>query len=335
MALPVAAQRRLLRLLGSTPIRIEGQDLAPEIQLVLRLIEVSGEPRVEDLPLPAGRRHTVRQARLAGGRLPIGAVRDLLVDGGAGALPARLYVPRSRVGADRAPTLLYFHGGGFVYGDIDSHDAACRHLAEHAGVQVLSVDYRLAPEDPFPAAPEDAEASYRWLLEHAAEVGADPDRIAVGGDSAGGNLAAVVALTAARDGLPLAAQLLVYPVTDQSRKHPSRSTFGRGFYLTTDYMDRTSDLYAGPGVDRTDPRLSPVYAELPAGLAPAIVAVAGFDPLRDEGLAYAGKLAAAGVPVELLEYHDMIHGFFNYVGVGRVARRHNREIAARLAAALR
>lgn len=334
LALPEPAQLRLLQSLGGRPARVDGQQLAVELALVLRLVELTDEPAVEDLPIPAGRRHTVRQAGLVGGRQPVGAIRDLLVDGAAGALPARLYVPRELVGADRAPTMMYFHGGGWVYGSVESHDAACRHLAAHAGVQVLSVNYRRAPEDPFPAAPDDAEAAYRWLVENAAAVGADPDRLLVGGDSAGGNLATVTAIAAARDGLPLRLQLLVYPATDLSRKHPSRDLFGSGFYLTEGYMDRAADLYAAPGCDRTDPRMSPVYADVPAGLAPAILVVAGFDPLRDEGIAYAEHLGAAGAHVDLLRFDDLIHGFFNYVGVGRRPPAANREIAERVRRAL-
>jgi acetyl esterase len=233
------------------------------------------------------------------------------------------------------PLLVFFHGGGWVYGDLDSHDAPCRFMAERSGVRVLSVDYRLAPEDPFPAAYDDAVAAYCWVVENAGSLGADATRLGVGGDSAGGNLAAVTAVEAARQGLPLAFQLLVYPGTDASRKTVSRRLFESGFYLTGEFMDQVLDQYVPDRDQRADWRVSPLLGEVPAGLAPAYVATAGFDPLRDEGEAYARKLADAGVKVELRRFPDQIHGFFNVVGVGRSARRASAEIAARLAAGLR
>jgi acetyl esterase len=253
------------------------------------------------------------------GRQPIGEVRDLRVAG----LPARLYTPT----LSRGPLLVFFHGGGFMYGDLESHDAACRFLAERSGVRVLAVDYRLGPEQPFPAAYDDAVAAYRWVVEHADDLGADPARLAVGGDSAGGNLAAVVAIEAARAGLPLALQLLVYPVTDAARENASAAAFRSGFYLTAAFMDLAETSYIVDS-DPRDPRISPVYADLPAGLAPAYVATAGFDPLRDEGEAYARRLAEAGAQVEVRRFGDQIHGFFNLVGAGRTARAANAEVAA-------
>jgi acetyl esterase len=230
--------------------------------------------------------------------------------------------------------LVFFHGGGFMYGDLDSHDAACRFLAERSGVRVLAVDYRLAPEDPFPAAYDDAVAAYRWVLANAASLGADPARIAVGGDSAGGNLAAGVGLAAAAEGLPLAFQLLLYPTTDADRDTESLRMFGDGFYLTSAFMDLANASYVPAGMSGRDPRVSPLFAELPAGMAPALVVTAGFDPLRDEGEAYARRLADAGVEVELRRFCDQIHGFVNIVGVGRSSRAANAEIAAKLKAAL-
>jgi acetyl esterase len=281
----------------------------------------------------AMRRHT----RLTGGRQPIGSVRDLTVAG----RPARLYTPSSAVEphssvvepVETTPLLLFFHGGGFMHGDLETHDPGCRFLAERSGVRVLAVDYRLAPEEPFPAAYDDALAAHRWLVEHAAELGADPERLAVGGDSAGGNLAAAVAIEAARAGLPLAFQLLVYPATDALRETASAELFAEGFYLTRAYMELANASYGG-GHDLRDPRISPLYADLPDGLAPAYVATAGFDPLRDEGEAYARRLAGAGVPVELRRFADQIHGFWCIVGTGRSSRAANAEIAAKLKAAL-
>ena len=322
----LALPERVQRLLGGRAVVRDGQTLAADTQLMLRMQRLVRERGAETLPIPLGRRAILRHAAMAAGRQRIGAVRDLAVAG----RPARLYTPSS---AAQGPLLLFFHGGGFMYGDLESHDAACRFLAERSGVRVLAVDYRLGPEEPFPAAYDDALAAHRWVVDHAAELGADPDRLAVGGDSAGGNLAAVVALEAARADLPLAFQLLVYPATDAVRETDSAALFAEGFYLTKAFMDLANQCYIGEG-DPRDPRVSPLYADLPAGLAPAYVATAGFDPLRDEGEAYARRLADAGVPVELHRFTDQIHGFFNVVGVGRTSRAAVAEIAVRLKVAL-
>ena len=300
--------------------------MAVDVQLMLRLQRLTREPGAETLPIPDGRRAIRMHTRMTAGRQPVGAVRDLTVAG----LSARLYTPS----LSRGPLLVFFHGGGFMYGDLDSHDPACRFLAERSGVRVLAIDYRLAPEQPFPAAYDDAISAYRWVVEHADELGVDPERLAVGGDSAGANLAIGVAIEAARTGLPLAFQLLIYPVTDAVRDTASARLFADGFYLTKAFMDLAQTSYV-VGVDPRDPRVSPVYADLSAGLAPAYVATAGFDPLRDEGEAFARKLAEAGVAVELRRYDDLIHGFLNIVGTGRSAPAANAEIAAALRAGLR
>ena len=194
------------------------------------------------------------------------------------------------------PLLVFFHGGGFMYGDLDSHDPSCRFLAERAGVRVLAIDYRLGPEDPFPAAYDDAVAAFVWASENAASLGADPARLAVGGDSAGGNLAAVVAIEAARREVPLAFQLLVYPMTDSLHGTASHEMFREGFYLTTRFMELANDAYLPDGQDPHDPRVSPLFADLPTGLAPAYLVTAGFDPLRDEGEAYAASSRRPGRP---------------------------------------
>lgn len=323
LGLPEPVQRRLV----GRPVVRDGQTLDTDVQLLLLLQRLTREPGAETLPMPEGRRSILRVTRLNGGRQPVGGARDLAVAG----RPARLYTPTGAPAA--GPLLLFFHGGGFMHGDLDSHDASCRFLAERSGVRVLAVDYRLGPDDPFPAAHDDALAAYRWLVEHAAEVGADRDRLAVGGDSAGGNLAAGVAIEAARTGLPLAFQLLVYPALDAVRDTDSAALFAEGFYLTRAYMDLANEAYAG-GADLRDPLLSPLYADLPDDLAPAYVVTAGFDPLRDEGEAYARRLAEAGVPVELRRHAGQIHGFFNIVGVGRTSRAANALVAAKLKAAL-
>ena len=323
MSLPESAQR----VLAGAPVRIDGNRLATDVQLMLKLQRLARVPGAEAVPLAEGREVLRTTTAHTAGDQPIGSVRSLRVAD----LPARLYVPTGA--PDVGPLLVFLHGGGFWCGDLDTHDAPCRFLAERSGVRVLSVDYRLAPEHPFPAACDDAAAAYAWTVEHAAELGADPARLGVGGDSAGGNLAAGVAIEAARHGWPCAVQLLVYPVTQSRRETVSAELFAEDFYLTRAFMDRADGLYA-PDVPPDDPRLSPLHAELPDGLAPAHVYTAGFDPLRDEGEAYADKLRAAGVDVELTRFGDQIHGFFNIVGVGRTSRAANSRIARDLRSAL-
>ncbi|MGH3411723.1 MAG: alpha/beta hydrolase [Marmoricola sp.] len=326
---------RVQRLLAGAPVVREGQTLSTETQLMLRLESIGGVPPVETLPWAEGRVELDRQGAMVGGRQPIGSIRDLEVPGAEGPLPARLYTPTTRLADDAAPTMLFLHGGGMTYGGLRSHDAAARHLAENSGVQLLAVEYRLAPEHPFPACVDDAAAAYAWLVGHAAEVGADAQRLAVGGDSAGGYLAATTAIRAAEQELPLRFQLLVYPCTDFVEASASRRSFGEGFFLTNEFIDRCTDAFFPPATDREAPLASIGRREsFPDGLAPAYVVTAGFDPLRDEGEAYGHLLAEHGVEVELRRYPSMIHGFFNVVGVGREPAAYNREIAARLAAGL-
>jgi acetyl esterase len=333
MALPERVQRALLR----RPVVLDGQQLSTEIQMMLKLQQLARLPELGVLPLADSREVVVTQGGMVAGTQPIGALRELTVDGADGPIPARLYIPSARLGADPLPTLMFIHGGGHALGDLDSHDGACRHLAEHAGVQVLAIDYRKPPEHPFPAPVDDCFAAYEWLVKNADNVNADTERLAVGGDSAGGNLAAATAIQAAEAGLPMAFQLLIYPVTDFVNRSRSRELFdGGGFYLVRKGMDRLSDWYLPDPADRAHPLVSLLLREsVPEGLAPAHVVTAGFDPLRDEGEAYADLLAGHGVPVTRKRYPSMVHAFFNIVGVGREARGYNREIAGVLADALR
>jgi acetyl esterase len=305
----LALPRPVLRAFAGAPVVIDGNTLDLEPQAVLRALRLSREPEFGTGPIDRARAQTVANSRAVGGAHPIGSVRDLEVGG----VPARLYVPR----ADSEALLVYLHGGGWTVGSIDSHDATCRVLAEKAGVRVLSLDYRLAPEHPFPAAYDDCLAAYRWVAGHATKLGADPARLAVGGDSAGGNLAAAVALQAAEEGLPLAFQLLIYPATEPKAGTPSHRLFREGFFLTGDFMDVATARYAPTPAKLADPRYAVIDAEVPAGLAPAYVCTAGFDPLRDEGEAYADKLIAAGVEVEYECFAGQIHGFANWTGAGR------------------
>ncbi|KAJ1684513.1 hypothetical protein LUZ63_020268 [Rhynchospora breviuscula] len=332
MNLPAAVQRRLL----GAPVVREGQPLWPEVQTMLALQRLSGEPKVEEQPLEVARPLLVRQARAVGGHQRVGRVDALRVDGDAGELDARLYVPHSLLG-DRRPSglLVFFHGGGFLYGDLDSHDAPCRLLAEQAGVRVLSVDYRLAPEHPYPAAHDDAVAAYLWAVRHADELGVDPARIGVGGDSAGGNIAAATALTVAEAGVRCALQLLVYPMTDARGLSASRREYAEGFYLSQRFMDNATDALLTDPAQERDPRLSMVLrTSFPERTAPAFVVTAGFDPLRDEGEQYAALLAAHGVPVTHVRHEGLIHGFFNAVGGGQAARAANRQVAEQVRLAL-
>ncbi|MGH9017092.1 MAG: alpha/beta hydrolase [Acidimicrobiales bacterium] len=231
------------------------------------------------------------------------------IAGPGGPLRLRLYRPAPHSSADPAPApvVVFFHGGGWVIGDIDTHDGSCRILSRRTGAVVVSVDYRLAPEHRFPAALDDAEAAVVWAAAHAGEIGADPGRLAVAGDSAGGNLAAAVCLRARRGGPAICAQALVYPAVDFTTARPSMVANGQGYLLTADAVAWFSDQYMGDA-DRSDPEASPLLADL-AGLPPAVVATAEFDPLHDEGTDYAAALGAAGVPVRHLDFPGLVHGF--------------------------
>jgi acetyl esterase len=318
LRLPVAVQRRLV----GKPTRIDGLELHPTSQLLLLLERLSGTQSKADAdPSPQRARElTRRQARaVAGRRIELARVEAVEIPGPAGPIGARLYAPEPN--GDVGGLLVYYHGGGHVKGDLDTHDAVCRFLARAAGVGVLSVDYRLAPEHPFPAAAEDAVAALGFAFEQAEALGFDPARIAVGGDSAGGNLAAVATLAAKAGEAPMPAfQLLIYPVCDFSEKRPSYTTFSDGFYLTEADMDWFRNHYLQDAEAARGWRASPLLAPDFAGLPPAYVLTSGFDPLRDEGEEYAAKLRAAGVPVALRRHEGLLHSFANQVAVNRAAR---------------
>ena len=243
----------------------------------------------------------------------VASVEDRMVPGPAGDIPVRVYRPAT--GGELRPGVVYFHGGGFVICGLDSHDGACRRLANAVDAVVVSVDYRLAPEHPWPAAADDAFAATEWVARHADDLGIDVDRLAVAGDSAGGNLTAVVAQMARdRGGPPLAFQLMIYPVIDLSATrstHASQTENARGYFLTIDQMEWYREQYLGADADGEEPYASPLKADSLAGLPAACVVTAEMDPLRDEGEAYAAALRAAGVPVELHRAPGMFHGFFN------------------------
>ncbi|PTR28759.1 acetyl esterase [Rhodococcus sp. OK519] len=311
-SLPSPVQRAL----AGRPIRVDGQELNTEIQLMLRMLALLPDSDFEELPIAESRAQIDLEARLVSGRpIPMASVTCLTIPSPAGPIPARMFRPEGLPPA--APLLVYFHGGGFVLGSLDSHDSLCRFLAQHAEVAVLAVDYRLAPEAPFPAAADDAVAAFRYAVENAAALGVDPHRVAVAGDSAGGNLAAVVS-QATRDGGPRPAfQMLFFPWLDMTAKRGSYKLFSDGFFLTEAQMDWYTDHYVPAVDDRNDPRASPILTEDLTGLPPAYIALSGFDVLRDEGLEYAERLQAAGVPTTLRVHPGLVHAFVNLTGYGR------------------
>lgn len=314
-ALPESVQ---IMLSGKKAVVRDGLTLAPELQLLLAANERRAVMEISSAN--AIRKQQNAAARLVAGRpTRVGSVRDLLIDGGAGKIRARHYAPER---GDGAPLLVFFHGGGFVFGDLDTHDAPCRVLCRHGGMHVLAVDYRLAPEHPFPAAVDDGRAALRWAQEHAASLGADPGRVGIGGDSAGANLSAAIAILASHDGGPApTCQMLVYPAVDRTRPYPSLELFSEGFVLTRASINWFQHQYSGePGPHDRDPRLGPLHAESFADLAPALVVTAGFDPLRDEGEAYAAALEAHGTTTVVRRFDSLVHGFFNMVGVSPVCR---------------
>jgi acetyl esterase len=317
LRLPVSAHR----LAVGRPTTIDGLRLHPTSQFLLLLERVSGTKSQPDPPLETARAVTRRQARaISGRRIELPRVESVEIRGAAGPIGGRLYA--SEPGPDAGGLLVYFHGGGHVKGDLDTHDVTCRFLARASGAGVLAVDYRLAPENPFPAAADDAVAALRFASEEAERLGFDPARIAVGGDSAGGNLAAVAALAAKAGEAPLPAfQLLIYPVCDLSRKRRSYELFREGFYLTAADMDWFRNHYLGdaPGA-ASDWRASPLLAPDFSGLPPAYVLTAGFDVLRDEGEEYAERMRAAGVPVALRRHEGLLHSFANQIAINRPAR---------------
>ncbi len=279
-------------------------------QAAALLASAAGAPPVEEMSIEEGRAALEERLRLTGG-VPedVASVRDAV----AGSVPVRVYTP---TGDLPLPGLVFFHGGGWVKGSLQSHDVACRALANGGACVVVSVDYRLAPEHKFPTAAEDAFAALSYVAEHADEFGVDRDRIAVGGDSAGGNLAAVVSLLARDNGGPrLAQQLLIYPVTDHNLNTASYHANADGFNLTREAMRFYWRHYLQSDADGDDPRASPLRAQRFDGLPPALVITAEYDPLLDEGRAYASRLADAGVSVTYSEYPGMIHGFFTSAGV--------------------
>jgi acetyl esterase len=313
-----------LRLSGRPQVEVDGQLLDPCLQLLLAVNRRRARYGLCEPDPVTARARFRREVRVYGGpKTRVGEVRDFEIPGGEGPVRVRHYAPP----AASRDLLVYLHGGGFVIGDLETHDEACRVLCLRAATHVLGVEYRLAPEHPFPAGLLDAVSALGWAQANAASLGADPARVSVGGDSAGGNLAAVAAQLSAHDSPP-AAQLLIYPATDATRVRPSQKLFARGYFISRADCETFFRHYTeAPGTDGADPRVSPLLAPDMRGLAPALVVTAGFDLLRDEGDAYARRLEEAGSAVVWRRFPSLAHGFVNLTGVCPAARDALAEVA--------
>ena len=301
--------------------------LHPQTKALLAFIEERGIPPTHTLsPDEARRIYRERRGALQPEPPAVGEVRELQAAGPHGTIPLRLYRPLAALenAGEPLPVLVYFHGGGWVIGDLDTHDTLCRELANASGCAVVATDYRMGPEHRFPAAVDDCIAATDWVRTEAIALGLDPSRMAVGGDSAGGNLAAVVALAARDAGTPLAFQLLIYPATDQQRGAPSHKVNGQGYLLTSDTMNYFHDHYIVNPAHDLDWRASPLLHTDHARLPPAFVLTAGYDPLRDEGLYYAQALSDAGNRATHVCFERQIHGF---ITMGKVIDEANAAVA--------
>ena len=301
--------------------------LHPEVRALLEMMDAQAAPPLDSQEPAEARIARVEAMKMLGGEPDaLGRIEDFAIPGPGGPIPARLYANQP---GGVHPALIYFHGGGFVFGNIDTHDAVCRALAKESGAIVVSVDYRLAPEHRFPAAVDDSYAAVQWIAANAGKLGIDRSRISVGGDSAGGNLATVIAMRCRDAGGPsLASQVLLYPVTDVSSFDTgSQRDFAENYFLTRAAMQWFTGHYLGPDGRADHPEVSPFLAQNLAGLPPALVITAEFDPLRDEGEAYADRLRQAGIPVRVTRYPGMIHGFVSMRAVVSGGRDAIRETA--------
>jgi acetyl esterase len=314
--LPRIPDRVKRLLLGGHSITIDGNTLDTTLQLMLAGMTATDLNRLVVSPDVGAARGQLRILAASFKQdIPVGSVTNLSIPGPAGPVGARHYRP---VNGDGEPLLVFYHGGGQVIGDLDTHDDLCRQICREGRLHVLSVDYRLAPEHKAPAGSDDAYAAFEWALGHAGELGADPSRVAVGGDSAGGNLAALVAQRARDEGARLPAlQFLLYPVVNYRDETRSQTLFADGFFLTTaDLHFCRHQFLDGAQLDASDPRVSPLLADDFAGLPPTLLLSAGFDPLRDEDRQYAEALRNAGVPVDHREFGSLTHGFANFFPLG-------------------
>jgi acetyl esterase len=307
---------------------VDGFILDTRTQWLLNLIARTGRPPLQELPVPEARAEYAMSMHVLGGRKqPIGELVERTIPGPGGRIPIRIYRPEHAATRPRG-ILVYLHGGGWTIGDVASYDKPCRYLAAKSGCIIVSVGYRLSPESKFPAAIEDCLAAFRWVVEHAAALGGRADCIAIGGDSAGGNMATVCSMLLRDAGGPKPAfQLLIYPATDLLEHRPSYQSCGQDFLLTIPMMQWFRGHYLSSEAEAADPRVSPLLATDLANLPPAFLCTAGFDPLRDEGKAYAEKLHAAGVPVIYRNFESLIHGFVGFTGTIAAAARAMDEIA--------
>ncbi len=305
--------------------------LDSQMQAVLDAVKTANLPELSELTPDEARVEYRRRAN----RLKIDAdiyrFEDRRIEGGGGDIPIRIYTPRELKSGEKLPVLVWYHGGGYVIGDLDTHDSVCRALANETDCVVVAVDYRLAPECKFPVAVEDCEAALKWVAAHAAEINVDATRIALGGDSAGANLATVVSILARDAGSPkISFQLLLYPVTAPEPESKSHYAFAEGYLLTRKTITWFYAHYIRTSKDTTDFRYAPLESDDLSSLPPALIVVAGYDPLRDEGVEYAEALIHAGNRVRLSNYEGMVHGFFLMGGAVDAARRAISESAAML-----
>jgi acetyl esterase len=298
----------------------------PQVAMLLERVARSPLPPYATVPPFVARRiYRDTRAAVSPPAPEVAEAKLLLAPGPGGPIPLRAYRPSASRAEEVLPALVYFHGGGWTIGDLDTHDVVCRQLANGARCAVFSVDYRMGPESPFPAAVDDCLAATQWVAAEADALRVDAERIAVGGDSAGGNLAAVVAQLARDAGdLPLRFQLLIYPATDQRAGAPSHATNGQGYMLTNESIAYYQGHYFAAPAHKLDPRASPLLREDLSGLPPALVLTAGFDPLRDEGLQYAERLTAAGNAASYVCFERQIHGF---ITMGKVIDEANAALA--------
>ena len=320
---------------GELTSETRAMPLDPIMKAFLDQMAAQPGPQMWELRAPEARAVFAALMQLAGPKdVPIGKVINATAQGPPGDIPLRSYAPIAG-GGELLPTLVYYHGGGFVIGDLDTHDGLCRMFANEASVRVIAVDYRLAPEHKFPAAVEDAYAALQWIEANASELGVDANRLAVGGDSAGGGLAAAVSQMAKEKGGPkIAFQMLLFPVAQIGSQTNSMRERASGFFLEKATLDWFFDNYLEKGADRNDVRMSPLLADDFGGLPPAYVMVAGYDPLHDEGVAYAEKLRAGGAAVTVADYPDLVHDFIYLQAVLPQAGAAVRAAAAALRGAL-
>lgn len=315
-----------VNILAGPPVTIGGRTLDGRTQWFLQLLARSGRPPLHKMSVTDARAEYDAFMQLLGGRpAPVGEIVDRTIacpitEGGGGRLRVRIYRPAGSV-VRLLPTILYFHGGGFVIGSLEGYDLACRYFCARSGCAVVAVDYRLAPEHKFPAAVDDALSAYRWLAGEATKLGLDPARIVVAGDSAGGTLATVAARELRGEPRPPCLQWLIYPATDLAGDTASHRSCGEGFLLSHADMEWFRGHYLNGLGEIDDPRASPLRAADLAGSAPALIFTAGFDPLRDEGQAYGERLRAAGVKVVHREFDTLIHGFVGMRGALQAAAR--------------